>query len=86
MANSRDSGVLFVDAASTSFNEGMEIQGVKYIGNTAGTAIISNRNSSDPLWEESGTSNAYDNVKIKASEGITVTITNGAAVYIYLNA
>lgn len=84
MANKREGNVLRVDTTSSSFPESVQICGIKYIGAVGGTATILGLNTSDELWQEAGTSNIFDNVKIVAQDGITVNVTNGAIVYIYI--
>lgn len=84
MANKRQGNVLRVDTTSSTFNESMQICGIKYIGAASGTATILGRGTSDELWQESGAANVFNEAKITAQDGITVNVTNGAIVYIYI--
>jgi hypothetical protein len=85
MSNTRAGSVIFVDT-SAAFSDAMDIQSIKYIGNTSGAASIKKESSSgNALWEESGTANVYNaNVDIRCPKGIYVTVSNSAKVYIYL--
>jgi hypothetical protein len=85
MANYRSANVIFIDT-SAAFTDYKKIVGVKYIGNASGTASIKSNGSSsgDILWEESGASNVFNQVEIRDSRGVYVTVTNSAKVYLYL--
>jgi hypothetical protein len=86
MANGYASNVIFVDT-SAAFTYATRIRSIKYIGASSGTATIkSNADSSgQTLWQESGTSNVYNpDVCIYDNKGVYVTLTNSAAVYLYL--
>lgn len=82
MANAREGNVVYVDTTA-SFTDVKTIKGIKYVGNTNGRVAITAAPSSDPLWEQNGATDAFDDVCISCKEGITVTITNGAKAYIY---
>jgi hypothetical protein len=85
MANHREGNVIFVDT-DAAFTDVRSICGVKYIGNTNGTATIKGSGASggDVVWQEAGTANIYDQVELRDSEGVYVAVTNGAKVYLYL--
>jgi hypothetical protein len=84
MANTRARNVIRVDTTAT-FSAQTFIHSIKYIGASSGTAIITSADSTNKLWEESGTSNVYNpNVDISGTDGIVVTVTNSAVVYLYL--
>lgn len=85
MANTRNGNVIYVDT-NAAFADVRGICGIKYIGNTSGTANVRGDASAsgELLWEEEGTANILDDVEIRCSTGIYVTVTNGAVVYIYL--
>ena len=89
MANTFDGNVWRVDT-NTNFPVALKICGIKYIGASSGTAIISaavaaTDGTGDKLWQEAGTPNLpTDSVDIYAKDGIYVTLTNSALVYIYL--
>lgn len=86
MANAARASIQFVDADGvTNFADIRHIKGIKYIGNASGTAQINaDSGGSVKIWEESGTSNAFDNVHIiSLSKGISVVLSNGASLYIY---
>jgi hypothetical protein len=85
MANANKANVIFVDTTGTAITGLTSIASIKYIGNASGTATIKNANSGGAtLWEESGASNVFNQVEIDAPQGLYVTLTNGAKVYIYL--
>lgn len=84
MANTRSGSVLLVDTTA-SFTGSYTIESVKYIGNASGTAIIST--AAGNIWQESGTPNlATEYICARCDSGFTVTVTNSAKVYIYLEA
>lgn len=84
MANTRAGTVLRVDTSAT-FAEVRDIVAVKYIGAASGTAVIKNENTSGAqVWEEAGTSNVFNEVKISCSKGVRVEVTNSAVVYLYM--
>ena len=88
MANAKQYNVLFCDTDGTTYTGPLRIETIKYIGNASGTVVIKSGTtaaSGDVLWQESGTNNLpADSCEIFAKDGINVTITNGAKVYIYL--
>lgn len=85
MANSRTGNVIFVDTTGYSLTDITRVIGVKYIGAASGTASVTSTTGSKPLWEQSGSTNSMDYLKFRSDSGITVTLTNGAKVYIYLD-
>lgn len=85
MANHYSANVIFVDTTAATYDGPKRIESVKYIGNTSGTAAIQSKDSNGKtLWEADGTADFVDDVCIFSAEGIYVTVTNGAKVYIYL--
>lgn len=84
MANSRTGSVIRVDTTA-SFAGAKYIKSIKYIGSSSGTAIVTGLDSTLRLWEESGTANVHNaDVCINNQDGVTVTLTNSAIVYLYL--
>lgn len=84
MANTRASNVIRVDTTAT-FTGQLFINSIKYIGASTGTAVITDPSSGLKTWEESGTSNVYNqDLDISMTTGATVTVTNSAVVYLYL--
>jgi hypothetical protein len=84
MANAKGANVQFVDTNDTTLTGPQVIVGIKYIGNTSGTATIKQDTSGGAaLWEESGSANTFNQVYIKTSGSIHVALTNSAKVYIY---
>lgn len=87
MANARADNVIYVDT-SAGFAGPLNICGIKYIGNTSGTALIESGSSASggvDLWNESGANILpVDDVDIVANNGIYVTLANSAKIYIYL--
>jgi hypothetical protein len=84
MANTRARNVIKVDTTAT-FSGQTFIHSIKYIGGTSGAAVITDANSGNRLWEQSGTTNYTDSdICISATEGITVSITATCTVYLYL--
>ncbi len=82
MANSRSGTALFFDTTA-SFDGAVTIEAVKYIGNASGTVVIST--AAGPIWQDGGTTNlSSDYICARCDSGFTVTITNGAKVYVYL--
>jgi hypothetical protein len=84
MANTRSNNVIVVDT-SAQFSENLTICSIKYIGAASGTASIkADSTSGVVVWEESGTANVYNaEVEIQAHQGMYVTVTNSAKLYIY---
>jgi hypothetical protein len=86
MANTIEANVILVDT-NAAFPQAKRIRSIKYIGNASGTAVITGGGSSsgDRVWEESGSTNVYNaNVEIGDGDGVYVTLTNSAKVYLYL--
>jgi hypothetical protein len=85
MSNTLSANVIRVDT-SANFTNATNIVAIKYIGAANGTAVVeSNGTDSDlKLWEESGTSNAFNQVYIRDNKGVRVEVTNSAVVYLYL--
>lgn len=84
MANARALNVIIVDTSAT-FAINSQVEAIKYIGFTDGTAAIKEQNDSGTqLWEASGTTTFVDQVCIKSPKGLRVNVTNGAKVYLYL--
>ncbi len=86
MANAREGSVWYIDTSDTTIPGRVTVCGIKYIGNASGTASIKDTNSSgDLMWEESGTANVFNPVCFTTNNGINITLTNSAKVYIYLD-
>jgi hypothetical protein len=86
MSNTNAGNVIRVDT-SAAFAAVRSVAAVKYIGATNGTATITSgtSGSGSKLWEESGSANqAVDEICIHDADGIYVTVTNSAVVYLYL--
>jgi hypothetical protein len=84
MANYRKNNVLVVDT-SAEFDGKFVIAAINYIGAASGTASIKDDvTGGSVLWEEAGTANVHNQVNIEGHNGIYVTVTNSAKVYIYL--
>jgi hypothetical protein len=86
MANTRSANVIIVDT-SAAYPDVKNVRSIKYIGATTSTASIKSGASSSGtvLWEESASTNVMNsNVEIRDPEGIYVTITGTAKVYLYL--
>ena len=84
MANTRSGNVRFCDTTAT-FTESTKIESVKYIGNASGTVVIST--AAGQIWNAGGTADlSTEEICARCDSGFTVTITNGAKVYIYLEA
>lgn len=87
MANARAGTVIFCDTSNTTYTGTMKICAVKYIGAASGTAEFKQGSSSGAtLWRESGSTNIFNEVEMQINDGLNVTLTNSAAVYIYLAA
>lgn len=85
MANHYSANVIFVDTTAATYEGPKRIKAVKYLGNASGAAAILSKNSNGKtLWEADGTADYVDDIWIFASDGIYVTVTSGAKVYIYL--
>lgn len=81
MANTRTGNVIYVD--TTAAFAAATIRAVKYIGNASGTATITN--DSKNIWNAGGTPDlAVDEICARCDSGFTVTVTNSAKAYIYL--
>lgn len=85
MANTYAANVIFVDTTAATYEGAKYVCAVKYVGNTSGTAAIKKRDASgQTLWAADGTADFTEDVDIVSTQGIHVTVTNGATVYIYL--
>lgn len=82
MANTKESTVIFVDTTSTVLKGPIRVEAIKYIGNASGTATIVS--GSAKMWEARGTADVTDKVGFFAPNDLTVSVTNGATVYIYI--
>jgi hypothetical protein len=77
--------VHFIDTTGAVIPGPVSIEAIKYIGNATGTVTITCTQSGKTLWQEAGTANlSSDYAPIFAGGGITVALTNGAKVFIYL--
>lgn len=86
MANTRAGNVVRIDTTA-DLTDIRSICGIKYIGNTNGTARVEKyvaAGNGNLLWEQDGTSDLFEDVQIRSNVGIRVEITNGAVVYLYL--
>lgn len=86
MANSKFKTVIYVDTTA-DFTGPLVICGVKYIGASGGTLVITDKATSARIYEESGTGNQQLedlDVFIKQDETITVTVASSAKCYLYL--
>jgi hypothetical protein len=87
MANASAGNVRYVDTDGTTFSGPMRICGIKYIGNTSGTAIIRTgltAGAGARMWEGEGATDFFEDAEIVANDGINIALTNGAVLYIYL--
>lgn len=85
MANHRTGNVVYVDTTNTDLPDIRNVKSVKYIGSSgSGSATIKAIGDRDPMWEHSGNVLEHDEVCLRAPQGIEVEVTNGAAVYIYV--
>ena len=86
MANAKEGNVWYIDTDNTVIPGPVEIESIKYIGNTSGTANLKSENDSGSImWQEAGANNIMDaGVCIRTNKDIHVNLTNSAAVYIYL--
>ena len=86
MANSRVGNVIYVDTTGYTLDQSCVIGKVKYIGNTSGTAAITDgtAGTGKPIWQESGTANQAAEEICAKVDGFHVAVTNSAKVYIYL--
>ncbi len=85
MANYREASVVFCDTTGMTVLEGKEVCGVKYIGNTNGTATIKHGGSGgDVIYEAAGTASIFEDVHFTSNDGIYIEVTNGAKLYVYL--
>ena len=86
MANAKEGNVWYIDTDNTVIPGPVQIESIKYIGNTSGTANIKSENDSGSImWEEEGTANIFDaGLCIRTNKDVHVNVTNGAVVYIYL--
>lgn len=86
MANTFKANVIRVDTTA-AFTNALSIETIKYIGSSSGSASIKAAASASGsnLWEQAGSANWTDsNVHIKDTQGVYVTVTNSAVVYLYL--
>lgn len=85
MANSRAGNVILVDTTATTVAEAIEISAIKYIGaSTSSVTLKAGTSSGNVLWEESATTNVFNEVQIREKDGVHVVITGTAKVYLYL--
>lgn len=86
MANTQAGNVIRVDT-SAAFTETRRIRAVRYIGasTSSGTIKGGGTSSGNLLWEETASTNVYTpDVEIYDADGVYVTITGTAVVYLYL--
>lgn len=86
MANHREGNVIYVDT-SAAFTDVRNVCSIKYIGAASGTATLKGDASASGalLWQEAGTANVFDSdIEIRSDEGVYVTLTNSAVVYLYV--
>jgi hypothetical protein len=89
MSNTRAGNVIRVDT-SANFTDVRNIETIKYIGASSGTAVITKAvaaadNSGNKLYEASGTSNELAHgLEIRCPTGVYVAVSNSAVVYLYL--
>lgn len=85
MANGRTSNVIYVDTTAT-FTGPFCVTGIKYIGASSGTLVITAADSGVRVYEEAGTANLQvdDAEFYVGAAGITVTVANSAKCYIYI--
>lgn len=85
MSNYRDGNVVVVDT-SAAFTDIRNVESIKYIGASNGTASIKVESSSGQIiWEEAGSTNVYNaEVDLRSDKGIYVTVSNSAKVYLYV--
>lgn len=86
MANTFINNVIRVDTTA-AFALNIRIRSIKYVGDESGTADVRAKAASDGdiLWNHTGDVIAHDaNIDIVAKDGVYVTVTNGAVVYLYL--
>lgn len=86
MANATAGNVVFVDTTAYTDSRTLKICGVKYIGNTNGTAVITDgtAGTGTTIWQENGAANLrVDEIEARVN-GFHVALTNGAKVIIYL--
>lgn len=88
MSNARKENVIRIDTSAAFASEQMTIHSIKYIAGTTGTSasIKSDGSSSGMImWETASTSDVLDHdLNINARQGIYVTVSNSAVVYLYL--
>ena len=81
----REGNIIYCSGAGTaSFPENICIEAIKYIGAATSSAALTDYASSKALWEEASSSNVFNEVCLRTKNGITVTLTGTAAVYLYL--
>lgn len=86
MSNTYTGNVIKVDT-SAAFAHATRIDSIKYIGATSASAVITGNGASTGgnLWEQGGSATVMDaDVNIRDNQGVYVTVTNGAVVYLYL--
>lgn len=84
MANSDNGNVYRIDTTNTDLAAVRNVKGIKYVGASSGTATVKAiSDSRETIWEHSGDVIVFDDVCIRANDGIEVEVTNGAVVYIY---
>jgi hypothetical protein len=85
MANAREGNVIYCDTDDSTFADAKNICGIKYIGAASSSITIKAGSSSgNSLWEESASTNVFNEVCIHSPDGIHITVGGTATVYIYL--
>lgn len=84
MAISRAYNVTRVDETAL-LKDVIQIKSIRYKGGADSSAVIrAKSNTGTIIWEENSSSNVYDpNLCITCSQGIHVTITGSAVLYLY---
>lgn len=84
MANTRHGNVIRVDTTDSLFTDARNIEGIKYVGASSGTATIKGIDGVKTIWVHTGDVIVFDEVCIRTADGVEVEVTNSAVVYLYL--
>lgn len=86
MANSRAQNVIFADTTGVLPGPAGIICGIKYIGDTGGSAVLRfDSGSGGRAWEANGDVESFDETYIRnPGQNMHITVAGGAVVYIYL--
>lgn len=84
MAVVRKENVIHINADNDTVTGQMHIIGIKYKAGTSADILADASSSGAVLWQHTGTADVFEQVDIKAKNGIYVNIAGSAELLLYL--